>query len=65
MVVQCEKDLNIEELIKDLDTKSKKAPVDPKNSYVISVNRQLLADARDALKHYYTQEIKQNVSTEV
>ena len=53
MLVKCEKEINIEELIKDLDIKSKKAPVDPKNSYVVAVNRELLANARDVIRQLY------------
>ena len=58
MVVQCEKELDIESLIKDLDIKSKKKAIDEKNSYTVAVNRQLLADARDVIKHYWSQEPK-------
>lgn len=53
MRVQCEKEINIEELIKDLDIKSKKRAIDEKNSYTVGVNRQLLADARDVIKQLY------------
>lgn len=61
MLVKCEKDLNVEELIKDLDAKSKKKPIDEKNSYTVAVNRQLLADARDVLRHYYEQDKEKKV----
>lgn len=60
MRVQCEKEINIEELIKDLDIKSKKKPIDEKNSYTVGVNRQLLADARDVIKQLNSMVCSQN-----
>ena len=56
MLVQCEKEVNIEELIKDLDVKSRKKSIDEKNSYTVAVNRQLLCDARDTLRQLYKAE---------
>ena len=59
MLVKCEKEIDVEELIKDLDAKSRKAPIDPKNSYVVAVNRELLANARDTLKQLYCSDDKE------
>ena len=56
MLVKCEKEINIKELIRDLDVKSKKSPIDPKNSYVVAVNRELLANARDVIRQLYNDE---------
>lgn len=53
MLIKCEKEIDINSLIKDLDIKSKKSPIDPKNSYIVAVNRELLANARDVLRQFY------------
>ena len=65
MLVKCEKEINIKELIRDLDVKSKKSPIDPKNSYVVAVNRELLANARDVIRQLYNDENENDEPTEV
>ena len=65
MLVKCEKEINIKELIRDLDVKSKKSPIDPKNSYVVAVNRELLANARDVIRQLYDGKNENNELTEV
>ena len=65
MLVKCEKEINIKELIRDLDVKSKKSPIDPKNSYVVAVNRELLANARDVIRQLYNNEDESTNENEV
>jgi len=65
MLVKCEKEINIKELIRDLDVKSKKSPIDPKNSYVVAVNRELLANARDVIRQLYNDEDESTNENEV
>ena len=65
MLVKCEKEINIKELIRDLDVKSKKSPIDPKNSYVVAVNRELLANARDVIRQLYDDKNENDELTEV
>lgn len=65
MLVKCEKEIDIKELIRDLDVKSKKSPIDPKNSYVVAVNRELLANARDVIRQLYDDKNENDEPTEV
>lgn len=64
MVVKCEKEIDVKALIADLDAKSKKKAIDEKNSYVVAVNRELLAIARDVIKQYYAAEQSQENENE-
>lgn len=53
--VQTTKTLDVKKIIDELDIKSKKKGTEDK-TYMITVNRALLADARDALTYYYNKE---------
>lgn len=60
MLVQTQKEIDVQRLINELDNKANKT--DDKNKrtagrlYEVVVNRQLLLDARDVLKAYYSKE---------
>ena len=63
MRVESVRELDIDRLISELDTKANTKQEDKKikgRFYEVVVNRQLLIDACDALRHYRKQEITTN-----
>ena len=63
MRVESVRELDIDRLIQELDTKANTKQEDKKikgRFYEVVVNRQLLIDACDALKHYRKQEMANN-----
>lgn len=63
MRVESTRDIDVARLISELDTKANMKQEDKKikgRFYEVVVNKQLLIDACDALRHYYKQEITTN-----
>lgn len=63
MRVESVREIDIDRLIQELDTKANTKPEDKKikgRFYEVVVNKQLLIDACDALRHYRKQEITTN-----
>lgn len=63
MRVESTRDIDVARLISELDTKANMKQEDKKikgRFYEVVVNKQLLIDACDALRHYYKQEVTSN-----
>ena len=63
MKVESIREIDVARLISELDAKANLKQEDKKNKgrfYEVIVNRQLLIDACDALRHYYKNETEQN-----
>ena len=60
MRVQSTREIDVARLISELDTKANQKQEDKKikgRFYEVVVNKQLLIDACDALRHYYNKEV--------
>lgn len=60
MLVQTQKEIDVNRLISELDNKANKIGDSKRPNgrlYEVTVNRQLLMDARDVLRAYYSKEI--------
>ena len=65
MIVQSTRNIDVARVISELDAKANTKQEDKKikgRFYEVVVNRQLLIDACDALRHYYKQEQDKTVS---